>query len=66
MVVDDSSRLVFSSSFLFPRPNEARYRSMKFYEKEWRAKEAEKKRERERKSDQYRRATVRKALFLRQ
>lgn len=64
MVVDDSSRLVFSSSFLFPRPT-ARYRSMKFYEKEWRAKEAEKKRERERKSDQYR-ATVRKALFLRQ
>lgn len=52
--------------FSFSSSNGTIERGMKFYEKEWRAKEAEREREKERELDQYKRATVRKALFLRQ
>lgn len=51
-MVDDFSRPVFSFSlfffFSFSSSNGTIERGMKFYEKEWRAKEAERERERKR------------------
>lgn len=51
VMVDDFSRPVFSFSlffFSFSSSNGTIERGMKFYEKEWRAKEAERERERKR------------------